>query len=191
MPLPALLPAAETATLPCRAFVPRLLHRARPFGEPAVVLSIGGLAACDGEASWGRCSMACRSDHSEIIRSVTAPHRRPDACIEGGLCQRETQDAWCAGDKKPAQVMSATSAALQRALPVPSCRQNVWTEVHTPADCTSDRITRRQWRPRVHASGVNPRTMSNFAASSPARDALIGAKSTVIDSRAFGSRIER
>ena len=32
-----------------------------------------------------------------------------------------------------------------------------------------------------HASGVNPSTMSNFAASSPIFESFIGAKSTVTD----------
>src|SRR5262249_40293216 len=37
-------------------------------------------------------------------------------------------------------------------------------------------------------SGVNPSTMSKRAASSPARDCLSGAKSTIMDSRSLGSR---
>src|ERR1041385_3459413 len=38
-----------------------------------------------------------------------------------------------------------------------------------------------------YASGVTPITTSNFAASSLAREFFSGAKSTVTDSRAFGS----
>jgi hypothetical protein len=41
--------------------------------------------------------------------------------------------------------------------------------------------------PTVQASGVNPSTMSNFAASSPIRESEIGAKSIVTESRALGS----
>src|SRR5262245_60982602 len=37
-------------------------------------------------------------------------------------------------------------------------------------------------------SGVKPSTMSKRAASSPTRDFLIGAKSTMMDSRTLGSR---
>ena len=40
-----------------------------------------------------------------------------------------------------------------------------------------------------HPSGVKPRTTSNLAASSPIREPGIGAKSTVTDSRALGSRM--